>query len=40
MPSHELRQVIESADSAINREDFDALMNFMPRMPPLSCVPA
>lgn len=28
MLSHELRQVIESADDAINREDFDALMEF------------
>ena len=28
MQSHELKQVIESADNAINREDFDALMEF------------
>lgn len=28
MQPHELNQVIESADSAINREDFDALMDF------------
>lgn len=28
MPSHELKQVIESADNAINREDFDTLMEF------------
>ena len=28
MPNDELRQVIKNADSAINREDFDALMDF------------
>lgn len=28
MQPHELRQVIESADDAINREDFDTLMEF------------
>lgn len=28
MPTHELRHVIEAADSAINSENFDALMNF------------
>jgi uncharacterized protein (TIGR02246 family) len=28
MQSHELKQVIESADSAINREDFERLMDF------------
>jgi uncharacterized protein (TIGR02246 family) len=28
MQNHELKQIIKNADSAINREDFDDLMNF------------